>query len=63
LHHVLEYAALTSKPAGLVIGGAGYIGSPMVLDLERAGYPVITLNNLSRGHRELVPAASFRSMV
>ena len=38
----------------LVIGGAGYIGSHMVLDLIRAGYPVITLDNLSRGHRDSV---------
>ena len=48
-----------NKPAILVIGGAGYIGSHMVLDLLRAGYPVITLDNLSRGHRELVPGGDF----
>ena len=44
-----------SKPTILVIGGAGYIGSHMVLDLLRVGYPVVVLDNLSRGHRELVP--------
>jgi UDP-glucose 4-epimerase len=43
-----------SKPVILVVGGAGYIGSHMVLDLLRAGYPVVTLDNFSRGHRELV---------
>jgi len=48
-----------SKPAILVIGGAGYIGSHMVLDLLRAGYPVVVLDNLSRGHRELVPGGEF----
>ena len=48
-----------SKPAILVIGGAGYIGSHMVLDLLRADYPVVVLDNLSRGHRELVPGGEF----
>jgi UDP-glucose 4-epimerase len=48
-----------SKPTTLVIGGAGYIGSHMVLDLLRAGYPVVTLDNLSRGHRELVAGGEF----
>jgi UDP-glucose 4-epimerase len=48
-----------SKPAILVIGGAGYIGSHMVLDLIRAGYPVITLDNLSRGHRDSVAGGDF----
>ena len=48
-----------SKPAILVIGGAGYIGSHMVLDLLRHGYPVVVLDDLSRGHRELVPGGEF----
>jgi len=48
-----------SKPVILVVGGAGYIGSHMVLDLLRAGYEVITLDNLSRGHRELLPGGTF----
>jgi UDP-glucose 4-epimerase len=47
------------KPVILVVGGAGYIGSHMVLDLLRAEYPVVTLDNLSRGHRELVPGGEF----
>jgi UDP-glucose 4-epimerase len=47
------------KPLILVVGGAGYIGSHMVLDLLRAGYPVVTLDNLSRGHRDLLPGGEF----
>lgn len=31
----------------------------MVLDLLRADYPVVTLDNLSRGHRELLPGGEF----
>ena len=48
-----------NKPVILVVGGAGYIGSHMVLDLLRADYPVVTLDNLSRGHRDLVPGGDF----
>ena len=40
----------------LVVGGAGYIGSYMVKMLARKGYQPIVLDNLSRGHRELVVA-------
>jgi len=48
-----------SKPHILVVGGAGYIGSHMVHDLLKAGYPVVTLDNLSRGHRALLPGGDF----
>jgi UDP-glucose 4-epimerase len=48
-----------NKPLILVVGGAGYIGSHMVLDLVRSSYPVVTLDNLSRGHRALVPGGEF----
>jgi UDP-glucose 4-epimerase len=41
----------------LVVGGAGYIGSHMVLCLARAGYQPIILDNLSKGHREAVLGA------
>ena len=39
----------------LVTGGAGYIGSHVVLALLEVGCPVIVLDNLSTGHREAVP--------
>lgn len=48
-----------NKPCILVVGGAGYIGSHMVKDLLSAGYPVVTLDNLSRGHRSLLPGGEF----
>lgn len=38
----------------LVTGGAGYIGSHAVLALQKAGYDVVILDNLSYGHPELV---------
>jgi UDP-glucose 4-epimerase len=40
----------------LVTGGAGYIGSVTVDLLRRAGERVVVLDNLSRGHRDAVPA-------
>ncbi len=43
----------------LVTGGAGYIGSHMVKLLSEKGYDLITLDNLSRGHREMVTAGRF----
>ncbi len=39
----------------LVTGGAGYIGSHTVLALRDFGYPVIVIDNLSTGDRQLVP--------
>jgi UDP-glucose 4-epimerase len=47
------------KEKVLVVGGAGYIGSHMVKDLLDTGYGVITLDDLSTGHRELVPGGEF----
>jgi UDP-glucose 4-epimerase len=38
----------------LVVGGAGYIGSHMVIALLDAGHDVVVLDDLSRGHRDLV---------
>lgn len=38
----------------LVTGGAGYIGSHACKALHRAGYEVVTYDNLSRGHEEAV---------
>lgn len=40
----------------LVTGGAGYIGSHMVLELTDAGQDVVVLDNLSTGFREAVGA-------
>lgn len=42
----------------LVLGGAGYIGSHMLLALQEAGYSAVVFDNLSRGHADaagLVP--------
>lgn len=39
----------------LVVGGAGYIGSHMVLMLLESGYRVVVFDNLSRGFRESIP--------
>ena len=46
----------------LVVGGAGYIGSYMVRILVQAEHTPIVFDNLSTGHRELVPkgAAFFK---
>src|SRR5579885_2681464 len=44
----------TDSKSILVVGGAGYIGSHMVLSLKRAGYHPVVLDNLSKGHRDAV---------
>lgn len=43
-----------AKPAILVTGGAGYIGSHAVKALATASFHPISFDNLSTGHRELV---------
>ncbi len=43
----------------LVPGGAGYIGAHIVKELLHAGHHVITLDNLSTGHRDLVTGGLF----
>jgi len=45
-----------SKPAILVTGGAGYIGSHVVQQLGAAGERVVVLDNLGRGFRQAVTA-------
>jgi len=42
----------------LVTGGAGYVGSHVVVELLARGHRVIVLDNLSQGHREAVPQAA-----
>ncbi|HSK91071.1 MAG TPA: UDP-glucose 4-epimerase GalE [Euzebyales bacterium] len=39
----------------LVTGGAGFIGSVTVAQLRDRGHDVVIVDDLSRGHRELVP--------
>ena len=43
----------------LVVGGAGYIGSHMVKTLAQSGNEVVTLDNLSHGHRDAVLFGEF----
>lgn len=43
----------------LVVGGAGYIGSHMVRLLDKAGYEVVVLDNLSTGFAPAVTAGEF----
>ncbi len=47
------------KPAVLVVGGAGYIGSHMVWLLGQKGVDVVTLDNLSNGHRDALLFGQF----
>ena len=43
----------------LIVGGAGYIGSHMVKRLLDEGYSVVTLDDLSSGHRDAVIGGDF----
>lgn len=43
----------------LVVGGAGYIGSHMVLTLIEGGHEVIVLDDLSSGHEQAVLGGDF----
>ena len=52
----------TQQQRILVTGGAGYIGSTTVLELADAGYDVVVVDNLSRGHRERVEPARLREV-
>ena len=44
-----------SQPPILITGGAGYIGSHVVLACQDAGYPVVVVDNFSTGSRESIP--------
>jgi UDP-glucose 4-epimerase len=46
------------RPAVLVTGGAGYIGSHAVLALLDAGWKVVVIDNLTTGFRWAVPEAA-----
>lgn len=46
---------MNTKPAVLVTGGAGYIGSHAVLALKDAGWNVVVIDNLVTGFRWAVP--------
>ena len=43
----------------LVTGGAGYIGSHTAFELQKRGYRVVILDNLSTGHRWAIRADEF----
>ena len=38
----------------LVTGGTGYIGSHTVVELQKAGYPVVIVDNLSNSNEEVL---------
>ena len=44
--------------AVLVTGGAGYIGSHTVVELQNAGYDVVVLNNLRNASEKALDRAS-----
>ncbi len=46
---------MTNKPAVIVTGGAGYIGSHAVLAFREAAYPVVVVDDLSTGRRDSLP--------
>jgi UDP-glucose 4-epimerase len=45
---------MNDRPAVLVTGGAGYIGSHCCRALAAAGYHPVVFDNFSTGHREFV---------
>jgi UDP-glucose-4-epimerase GalE len=55
-------SSANQKKRILVTGGAGYSGSTTTLQLLDAGYDVIVVDDLSRGHRDNVDPARLRLM-
>ena len=51
----MMHAVANSEECVLVTGGAGYIGSHVVLSLLEAGHKVVVVDNLSTGFREVIP--------
>ncbi len=47
---------MSNANVAVVTGGAGYIGSHMILALRDAGWAVVVIDNLSTGRRQAVPA-------
>src|SRR3546814_16530294 len=47
---------IMTKDAVLITGGAGYSGSHAAWACRAAGYPLVVLDDLSKGARRLVPA-------
>ncbi len=43
-----------TRPLILVAGGAGYIGSHTVVELQNAGFDVLIIDNLSNSNREVI---------
>lgn len=48
-------STVTNDRSILVTGGAGYIGSHVILALREAGHSLVVIDNLSTGRREAVP--------
>ena len=46
---------MTNRPAVIVTGGAGYIGSHAALAFREAAYRVVVVDDLSTGRRESEP--------
>ena len=42
----------------LVTGGAGFIGSHTVVELQQAGYDVVVLDNLCNASEKVIPRMS-----
>ena len=40
----------------LVTGGTGYIGSHTVVELQKKGYQVVIIDNLSNSHKNVIDA-------
>src|SRR6185369_1900836 len=55
--HQPEARLMADRPAILVTGGAGYIGSHCCRALDAAGFRPVCYDNFSTGHRRFVTGA------